>query len=134
LAAGFIVCYKVKRAETGFIFLAVLFLLEFTKRYIYLGWPIDLVLHRFSSGSLLVYALFMITDPMTTPNHRAARILWASVLAIITFILSTRFQIYEAPIWALLILSPFTALFDKIFVADKYQWKIENTKVSLYEK
>lgn len=135
LTAGIIVCLKVKRAQTGLLFLGVLFLLEFTKRYLYLGWPADLVLHRFSSGSLLVYALFMITDPMTTPNHPKARMIWASVLAIFTFVLSSFFQIYEAPIWALFFLSPVTPLFDKFFVAGKFEWVSQiNTKVKLYEK
>ncbi|MBS3913916.1 MAG: RnfABCDGE type electron transport complex subunit D [Bacteroidetes bacterium] len=132
LIAGFIVCYKVKRAQTGFIFLGILFALEFAKRYLFLGWPMDLVLHRFSSGSLLVYALFMITDPMTTPNHKLARMVWATILALLTFILSARYQIYEAPVWALFLLSPFTPLFDKLFQANKFEWK-QNTKVKLYE-
>lgn len=128
LVAGIIVCYKVKRAQTGMIFLGTLFLLEFAKRYVYLGWPADLVLHRFSSGSLLVYALFMITDPMTTPNHRYARMMWAMVLAVITFLLANKFQIYEAPVWALFLLSPFTLLFDKVFKENKFNW-LNNTKV-----
>lgn len=127
--AGLIVCYKVKRAQTGLVFLGVLFLLEFTKRYIYLGWPADLVFHRFSSGSLLIYALFMITDPMTTPNHSGARVLWAAILAVLTFGLSNWFQIYEAPVWALLILSPFTPLFDRLRQAPRFQWNFQtNTK------
>ncbi len=122
LVAGLIVLLKVKRAETGFIFLGTLFLLEFGRRYLFLGWPMDLVLHRMSSGSLLVYALFMITDPMTTPNNRGARMIWAAVLAILTFILSWKFQLYEAPIWALFILSPLTWLFDRARKADKFHW------------
>ncbi|MCC7296743.1 MAG: RnfABCDGE type electron transport complex subunit D [Bacteroidia bacterium] len=122
LIAGIIVLYKVQRTETGLVFLATLFLLEFGRRYVFLGWPFDLVIHRLSSGSLLVYALFMITDPMTTPNHRGARAIWAAVLAITTFILSWRFQIYEAPIWALLLITPFTPLFDAFFKAEKFNW------------
>lgn len=133
--AGIIVLSKVKRLETGFAFLGMLFLLEFGRRYVFLGWPIDLVLHRFSSGSLLVYALFMITDPMTTPNHKGARIIWASVLALITFVLSAKFQIYEAPVWALLILSLLTPLFDWFFKANKFQWKFPEINQSIqYEK
>lgn len=135
LIAGIIVCLQVKRAQTGLIFLLVLFTLEFAKRYIYLGWPADLVLHRFSSGSLLVYALFMITDPMTTPNHPVARVIWATVLATGTFLLSTKFQIYEAPVWALFFLSPFTPLFDNLFKAGKFHWlRNTHTKANLYEK
>lgn len=133
--AGIIVCLQVKRAQTGLVFLLVLFGLEFTKRYLYLGWPMDLVLHRFSSGSLLVYALFMITDPMTTPNDARARVAWAAVLAGFTFILSTKFQIYEAPIWALFIMSPLTWVFDRFWKAEKFDWiSMKNTKVKLYEK
>jgi len=123
ILAGLIILSKVKRVETGFIFYGTLILLELGRQYFYLGWPIDAWWHRVSNGSILVYALFMITDPKTTPNHRTARIIWAVTLAIATFIIGYGMQLYAAPIYALFLWSPLTAVFDKIFVENKFQWK-----------
>lgn len=123
LVAGLIVLIKVKRAETGLVFLFTLFALEFSRKCLYLGWPADLVFHKMSSGSLWIYALFMITDPVTTPNSRKARIIWSVILAVITFLLTWKFQIYEAPVWALFIFSPLTLLFDRIWKANPFNWK-----------
>jgi Na+-translocating ferredoxin:NAD+ oxidoreductase RnfD subunit len=139
IVAGIIILNKVKRVETGFIFLASIMILEFARQSIYLGWPADFWWHRVSNGSILVYALFMITDPKTTPNHRNARIYWAIALAFITFILGYGMQLYAAPIYALFFISPFTPLFDKIWIANSFQWntkkqesiKINNMKKSL---
>jgi len=123
IVAGTIILTKVKRVETGFIFYGVLILLELGRQYFYLGWPLDAWWHRVSNGSILVYALFMITDPKTTPNHRTARIIWAVILAITTFIIGNSMQLYAAPIYALFLLSPLTAVFDKLFHENKFQWK-----------
>ncbi len=136
MLAGLIILSKVDRLETGFIFFGVLMLLEFLRQYVYLGWPIDFWLHRISNGSILVYALFMITDPKTTPNHKNARIIWSIILALITFILGYKMQLYAAPIYALFILSPFTPFFDKAFIASKFDWQIgsRNKKLKLAQK
>lgn len=129
IIAGIIILKKVKRVETGFIFLASIMLLEYGRQCLYLGWPTDFWWHRVSNGSILVYALFMITDPKTTPNHRSARIYWAMVLAFITFLLGYGMQLYAAPIYALFILSPFTPLFDKLWLASHFEWNQKTPKI-----
>lgn len=126
IVAGIIILKKVKRVETGFIFLVTIMILEAVRQCLYLGWPLDFWWHRVSNGSLLVYALFMITDPKTTPNHRFARGVWAICLATITFIMAYELQLYAAPIYALFIISPFTPLFDKLWKANPFDWKTSN--------
>lgn len=128
IGAGLIILTKVKRVETGFVFFGVLIFLELVRQHFYLGWPIDFWWHRVSNGSILIYALFMITDPKTTPSHRTARVLWATVLAIITFILGYGMQLYAAPIYALFIITPFTPLFDKLWKAEKFEWNFINSQ------
>ena len=132
IVAGITILSKVKRLETGFIFLAAIMLFEYFRQCVFLGWPADFWWHRVSNGSLLVYALFMITDPKTTPNHRSARISWAIILAFITFYLGYSMQLYAAPIYALFILSPFTPLFDKIWESESFKWNpnIKSIKVN----
>ncbi len=134
IGAGLIILSKVKRVETGFVFYGVLIGLELIRQHFYLGWPLDFWWHRVSNGSILVYALFMITDPKTTPSHRTARMTWAAILALFTFMLGCGMQLYAAPIYALLFISPFTPLFDRIWKAKKYNWTVGDTINAAKEK
>ncbi len=119
---GGIILHKIGRLETSIIFLGVLFLLEFSRTVLYQGWEMDVLMHKFSSGTLLLFSFFMITDPMTIPNSKKARIIWATILALSTFILSTWLQLYTAPIWVLFFMTPLTVFFDKIYPDLKFKW------------
>jgi Na+-transporting NADH:ubiquinone oxidoreductase subunit NqrB len=119
---GGIVLMKIGRLETSLVFLGSLFLMEFGRMYVYQGWEMDVVFHKFSNGTLLLFTFFMITDPMTIPNARKSRIIWALILATATFILGNFMQIYTAPIWVLFFMTPITVFFDKIWPAVKFEW------------
>jgi Na+-transporting NADH:ubiquinone oxidoreductase subunit NqrB len=88
-----------------------------------LGWTWDVLAHRLMSGSLLLFALFMITDPRSIPNARAARLIWASSIALLTFILTNLFFIPTAVFWSLFALSPLTILLDRLWAAPRFTWK-----------
>ncbi len=120
---GTFILLRVNRIDTSLAFIITLALLEFFRIVIYLGWPIDFFLHQFTSGTLLLFTFFMITDPVTTPNSPKARIIWASLIALASFGLSHYWQLYTAPIWVLFILSPLTALLDRIFVHHHFNWQ-----------
>ena len=63
--------------------------------------PIDYFQHMVTNGALLLFTFFMITDPMTTPNHAKARIAWAVMVGLLTFALNHLFILNSgAPIWA----------------------------------
>lgn len=124
---GLIVLLKVGRLDISLIFLATLFLMEYCRTILYLGWEWDVLLHKFSNGSLLLFTFFMITDPKTTPDHPRVRVLWAMLLAALTFMLSQWFYLYTASIWALFIITPVTMLVDKYFPAKRYAWLPHNT-------
>jgi Na+-transporting NADH:ubiquinone oxidoreductase subunit NqrB len=119
---GGIVLMKIGRLETSLVFLGSLFLMEYARTVLYQGWEMDVLLHKFSSGTLLLFTFFMITDPMTIPNSRKARVLWSVILASATFILSNFMQIYTAPIWVLFFMTPLTVLLDKVYPAVKFEW------------
>ena len=119
---GLLVTMKVGRLDTGLSFLTVLLIAEFLRTVVYQGWPMDHFLHTFSSGTIFLFAFFMITDPMTSPNSRKARLIWGAFLALTSFWLSSFMQLYTAPIWALFIWSLFTPIFDKIFIQPKFKW------------
>lgn len=121
-AAGMMVVFRSGRVDTSFAFLTTLFLLEYARTILYLGWDYDFLFHKFTNGSLLLFSFFMITDPVTTPNHKLSRIIWASMIAVLTFILGNWQQVHTAPVWALFFITPLTVFFDKILVAKKFQW------------
>lgn len=123
LGAGGMVLKRVGRWDTTAAFLGSYALLE-AMRNLYLGWTWDVWLHRLSSGSLLLFALFMVTDPRSIPNARPARLIWALSIAGLTFILRNYFFISTAVFWALFILSPLTIALDRLWQSDRFTWKL----------
>ncbi len=121
-SAGLMVVLRAGRLDTSIAFLGTLFFLEFCRTIVYQGWDYDFLMHKFTNGSLLLFTFFMITDPVTTPNHPISRLLWAYLIAVLTFFLGNWEQIHTAPVWALFFITPFTILFDKLLVAKKFQW------------
>lgn len=129
LLGGFIL-FRIGRLDTSVIFLGSLFALEFLRTYLYQGWGMDVLIHKFSSGTLLLFAFFMITDPMTIPDSKRGRIIWSVLVSVLTFMLSNWMQIYTAPIWVIFFLTPITVLFDKVYPSSKFQWNSLTNKTT----
>ena len=89
---GGIVLKKVGRWDTSAAFFLTYAGLELL-RDVWLGWTGDVWLHQLSSGSLLLFALFMLTDPRSIPNALAGRLVWAIAIALLTFILQNYFYL-----------------------------------------
>lgn len=121
VGAGAMVVRKVGRWDTTGAFLLCYFGLE-AARNAWLGWTWDVYLHRMTSGALLLFAFFMITDPRAIPDDRRARILWAGMVAVLTFVLRNKFFMPTAVFWSLFILSPVTILFDRWLPAKRFEW------------
>jgi len=122
LGAGGLVLKRVGRWDTTVAFLGSYALLE-AWRNLYLGWTWDVWFHRLSSGSLLLFALFMVTDPRSIPNARPARLVWAFTIAGLTFILRNYFYLSTAVFWALFIMSPLTIALDRLWQSDRFVWR-----------
>src|SRR5919202_104859 len=118
---GGMVLKRVGRWDTTAAFLGCYAILE-AIRNVYLGWTWDVFCHRLMSGSLLLFALFMITDPRSIPNARISRVIWAGCIAILTFILRNHFFVSTAVFWALFALSPLSVVFDFIWSASRFSW------------
>ncbi len=123
---GLAVLSKIKRLETGFTFLIVLSSLEAARSIFYMGWGADVWLHKMSSGSLWLFALFMITDPMTSPNSRPMRILWATGIAIVSFVLANFYFINAAPFWVLFFATPLNFIIDRLYKSMPFKWFEDN--------
>ena len=122
IGAGGMVLKRVGRWDTTGMFLASYALLEALRNF-YLGWTWDVWAHRMSSGSLLLFALFMVTDPRSIPNARPARLIWALAIAVLTFVLRNQFYLSTAVFWALFALAPLTVLLDKLWESPRFEWK-----------
>lgn len=120
-AAG-IVLRRVGRWDTSAAFLAGYAALE-VLRNAWLGWGWNLPLHHLCSGSLLLFALFMLTDPRTIPNSRQGRLVWATAIAGLTFGLRYGLYLSAAPFWALFAIAPLTALIDRLWSAPRFTWQ-----------
>jgi Na+-transporting NADH:ubiquinone oxidoreductase subunit NqrB len=127
LGAGGVVLQKVGRWDTTIAFLGSYALLE-AVRNLWLGWSWDVWGHRLMSGSLLLFALFMITDPRTIPNARPARLIWAIAIALLTFILRNQFFLSTSVFWALFALAPLGILLDWIWQAPRFEWHARAVK------
>jgi Na+-transporting NADH:ubiquinone oxidoreductase subunit NqrB len=121
LSTGGLVVRRVGRWDTSATFLVAYAGLE-AARNLWLGWTWDVWMHRLMSGSLLMFALFMITDPRTIPNARLGRVIWAMAIALLTFVLQNLFFLSTAPFFSLFVLSPLTVLIDRLFVSDRFVW------------
>ncbi|MDM9379887.1 RnfABCDGE type electron transport complex subunit D [Chlorogloeopsis sp. ULAP01] len=123
VGTGGMVLKRIGRWDTTAAFLGVYAGLE-ASRNLWLGWTWDVYWHRLMSGSLLVFALFMVTDPRSIPNSRIGRVIWAVAIATLTFILRNYFFLSTAVFWALFILAPFTILLDVIWQAPRFGWEV----------
>ncbi|MBD1809777.1 RnfABCDGE type electron transport complex subunit D [Microcoleus sp. FACHB-SPT15] len=121
LGTGGMVLKRVGRWDTTAAFLGTYALLE-AIRNLWLGWTWDVYCHRLMSGSLLLFALFMITDPRSIPKARIGRLVWAGCIAILSFILRNYFFVSSGVFWALFALSPLSVLLDVIWFAPQFSW------------
>lgn len=128
LSLGFIVVTRVQKLDISLAFLISFGGLLFWRQVVYLEWPADFFLHSISTGSLLLFTFFMISDPRTSPNHPVARIIWACIIAFVAFYLSAFQWKYNTPIWVLVVAGPLVPMLDHLFKAKDFEWK--NTKLS----
>jgi hypothetical protein len=126
---GTIVVTRVQKLDISLAFLFTFIGLLYWRQVYVLGWPPDHFVHSVSTGSLLLFTFFMISDPRTAPNHPVARIIWAVTIAAASFYLAAFQWKYNTPVWALVMAAPLVPLLDKLFKAETFQWK--NTTVLL---
>ncbi|MCU0566709.1 MAG: RnfABCDGE type electron transport complex subunit D [Oculatellaceae cyanobacterium Prado106] len=122
LGGGGLVLQRVGRWDTSVMFLVTYAGLE-AARNVWLGLTWDVWAHRLMNGSLLLFALFMVTDPRTIPNHRLGRLVWVGAIAVLTFILRNLFFIPEAMFWALFVMSPVAVAIDGLLPGDDFSWE-----------
>src|SRR5678816_1906583 len=120
---GTIVVTRVQKLDVSLAFLLTFIGLLYWRQVYVLGWPMDHLIHSFSTGSLLLFTFFMISDPRTSPNHPVARIIWAILIAAVSFYLAAFKWKYNTPVWILVGAAPLVPLLDRLFKAEIFLWE-----------
>ncbi len=119
---GFLVLTRAKRAETTIAFLLIYASMLFG-RALWLDDPLAIPMHQLQNGALLIFAFFMISDPKTTPNTAAGRVLFAAIVAAIAFTIQFIYYEPNGPILALIISAPTVPLIDSLMRGQIYRWE-----------
>jgi Na+-translocating ferredoxin:NAD+ oxidoreductase RnfD subunit len=126
---GTIVITKVQKLDVCFAFLFTFLGLLFYRQVMYLHWPLDYFWQSMSTGSLLLFTFFMLSDPKTAPNHKAARILWGIAIGALSFYLTAFQFINAAPIKVLILLAPIVPILDFILKQKQFNWQTQKQKI-----
>jgi Na+-transporting NADH:ubiquinone oxidoreductase subunit NqrB len=122
-ALGFWVSSRVQRMDVALAFFGTFLLLQAYRTLWYLHWPADHLMQQFSTGSLLLFTFFMITDPVPSPKHPTLRILWGMGIGAFSFVLANYYFVQGAPLWALFAFSFITPLINTFFKGNTFEWK-----------
>lgn len=122
IAFGMIVTSSARRFDISLAFLATYALL-LAARVMWLEQSWGVFAHQIHSGALLLFTFFMISDPMTTPNARLARIMFAMTVAVGAF--AWQFGLYRpnALVWVLFLSTPLVPLLDRFMPAVAPRWR-----------
>jgi enediyne biosynthesis protein E5 len=118
---GGLVVNRAARSDVTFAFLLSWGLLVMG-RSIWLGDPLSVPFHRLASGSLLLFAFFMISDPKTTPDSRAGRILFAALVALGAYYVQYKLFRTNGLLWSLAVCSLLVPLIDRLLPGGRYDW------------
>ena len=116
-----LVLHAARRSDIAIFFLASHAALLFARAG-WLGDPLAVPLHQLQSGSLLIFAFFMISDPRTAPDSRLGRFIFALSVALVAHYLAFFMQMRPALYVALIALSPLTLLIDRLLPAERFTW------------
>jgi Na+-transporting NADH:ubiquinone oxidoreductase subunit NqrB len=125
-SAGGLIVNRAARADVTWVFLAAHAAL-LVGRAVWLGDPLEIPLHRLANGALVLFAFFMISDPRTTPDSRAGRILFAIVVAAGAYVIQYRLFQTNPLLWSLAVCSLAVPLIDRLLPGRRYDWTAPGT-------
>jgi Na+-transporting NADH:ubiquinone oxidoreductase subunit NqrB len=119
---GGLVVNRAARSDVTCAFLVFYVALLFG-RASWLGQPMAIPLHQLGSGAFLIFTFFMISDPKTTPDSRAGRVLFALLVALGAGVV--HFVLYRPNglLLSLAFLSPAVPLIDLLLPGQRYVWR-----------
>jgi Na+-transporting NADH:ubiquinone oxidoreductase subunit NqrB len=91
-------------------------------RSLWLGEPMTIPLHRLENGAAIIFTFFMISDPKTTPDSRAGRLLFAALVALGAYYVQFRLFRTNGLLWSLAGSSLLVPLIDRLLPGRRYEW------------
>ena len=119
--AGLLVVNRASRSDVTVSFM-VAYAGLIVGRSLWLGEPLSIPLHRLESGAFLLFSFFMISDPKTTPDSRAGRLLFAALVACGAAYIQLRLFRTNGFLWALAAASPLVPVLDRVLPSRPYCW------------
>jgi len=118
---GGLVIHRASRSDVTYAFIGFYAALV-VGRTLWLGDPLAIPLHHLQNGAFLLFAFFMISDPKTTPDSRAGRILFALMVALGAGFV--HFVLFEPNgfLWSLVLFAPTTPIINRLLPGERYQW------------
>jgi Na+-transporting NADH:ubiquinone oxidoreductase subunit NqrB len=119
---GTVVTDRARRGDIAWAFLAA-WLGLLALRTAWLGQSCSVWLHQLGNGGLLLFAFFMISDPMTIPTDRRARLAYALGVALLAY--AWQFLLFRPNglVWALFLAAPLVPLINRMRPADAFAWR-----------
>lgn len=119
---GGLVVNRASRSDVTYAFF-FFYVASLFGRALWLGDPISIPLHQFQNGAFLIFAFFMISDPKTTPDSRAGRIIFAFLVAIGSYVAHFVLYMTNGLLWSLTIFALFVPLIDLLIKGEHFEWK-----------
>ena len=129
---GGLVVNRAARSDVTYAFIAFYMALVFG-RSLWLGEPMTIPVHRLQSGALLLFTFFMISDPRTTPNSRAGRVLFALLVAYGAWYVQFRLFRTNGLLWSLALFSTTVPIIDWLLPGRQYAWSQISTNEVAHE-
>lgn len=121
VCVGLMVVTRAARWDVTLAFLGTYAAILFG-RSLWMGEPMTIPLHRLQSGLLLQFAFNMISDPRTTPDARAGRVLFGVLVAIGAGIVQFVLFRTNGPVWSLGVVTLAVPLIDRLIPGERHQW------------
>jgi enediyne biosynthesis protein E5 len=124
--AGGMVIYRAARSDVTYAFLLTHVGILFGRAF-WLGDPWAIPFKQLQSGSFLLFAFYMISDPKTTPDSRIGRICFAILVA--AGAAYVQFGLYRTNglLWSLALCSILTPIIDRLLPGTKYEWNSQSS-------
>ena len=118
---GGLVVNRAARSDVTYAFLAS-YVGILLGRALWLGDPLAIPLHQLQSGALVIFAFFMISDPKTTPDSRAGRMLFGALVALGGAFIQFGLYRPNGLLFALAACAPLVPAIDRLLPGERYRW------------
>lgn len=118
---GGLVVNRAARSDVTYAFLGSYIGLLFG-RALWMGEPLAIPLHALQNGAFLIFTFFMISDPRTTPDSRAGRLLFAFTVAAFALWIQYGLHRTNGLLWSLAALAMTVPLIDRVLPGPRHRW------------